>query len=101
MQRGCRSEISVLNAQAPTEDRCDDSKDSFYEELEQVFHHFPEYHMKILLGDFNAKLGREDILKLTAGNESLHEDGGTHWRGWLRHCYKLEGCGCHWNLSLT
>jgi hypothetical protein len=29
--------------------------------------------MKILLEDFNAKLGREDIFKLTIGNESLHE----------------------------
>jgi len=28
---------------------------SFYEELEQVFfNNFPKYHMKILLGDFNA-----------------------------------------------
>jgi hypothetical protein len=29
--------------------------------------------MKILLGDFNAKVGREDILKPTIGNESLQE----------------------------
>jgi hypothetical protein len=29
--------------------------------------------MKILLGDFNAKVGREDISKSTIGNESLHE----------------------------
>jgi hypothetical protein len=29
--------------------------------------------MKILLGDFNAKVGREDILKQTIHNESLHE----------------------------
>jgi len=28
------------------------SKYSFYEELEQVFGHFPEYHMKFLLEDF-------------------------------------------------
>jgi hypothetical protein len=29
--------------------------------------------MKMLLGDFNAKAGREDNFKHTIGNESLHE----------------------------
>jgi hypothetical protein len=29
--------------------------------------------MKILLGDFNAKVGREDIFKPPIWNESLHE----------------------------
>jgi hypothetical protein len=29
--------------------------------------------MKILLGDFNVKMGREDIFKPTIGNESLYE----------------------------
>jgi hypothetical protein len=29
--------------------------------------------MKILLGDFNAKVGREDFFKPTIGNERLHE----------------------------
>jgi exonuclease III len=48
-------------------------KDSFYEELERVLDKFPKYHMKILLGDFNAKVGRKDISKLTIGNERLHE----------------------------
>ena len=47
---------------APSEEESDESKDSFYEELEQVFfYHFPKYHMKILLGDFNAKVERERI----------------------------------------
>jgi hypothetical protein len=35
-------------------------KDRFHEELEHVFDKFPKYHMKILFGDFNAKVGRED-----------------------------------------
>jgi hypothetical protein len=48
-------------------------KDSFYEELEYIFDKFPEYHTKMLLGDFNAKVGREEIFKQTIGNESLHE----------------------------
>jgi hypothetical protein len=48
----------------PTEDKIDDVKDSFYEELEHVFDKFPKYHMKIMLEDFIAKVGREDIFKL-------------------------------------
>jgi hypothetical protein len=39
--------------------------------LKHVFDKFPKYHTKIFLGDFNAKIGREDISKLTIGNESL------------------------------
>jgi exonuclease III len=53
----------VLNVHAPTEDKIDDIKDRFYEEVEQVFDKFPRYHMKVLLGDFNEKVGREDIKK--------------------------------------
>jgi hypothetical protein len=29
--------------------------------------------MKILMGDFNAKVGREDNFKTVIGNRSLHE----------------------------
>jgi hypothetical protein len=57
----------------PCEDTSDDIKDSFYEELGRVFDQFPRYDMKILLGDFNAKVGREDIFKPTIGNDSSHE----------------------------
>jgi exonuclease III len=58
---------------APCEDTSDDVKDNFYEELGRVFDQFPRYDMKILLGDFNAKVGREDVFKPTIGNEISHE----------------------------
>jgi hypothetical protein len=71
--RGYWCHIIVLNVRARTEDKIDDAKDSFYEELQCVFDKFPKYYMKILLGDVGGKAGREDIFKLTFGNESLHE----------------------------
>jgi hypothetical protein len=71
--RGRWCHIIVLNVHAPTEDKTDDVKDSFYEEVECVFDKFTKYHMKILLGDFSAKVGKEGSFKPTIGNESLHE----------------------------
>jgi hypothetical protein len=65
--------IVFLNVYAPTEYKIDDIKDSFNERLDRVFDKFPKYHMKILLEDFNVKVGREDIFKQTIGNERLHE----------------------------
>jgi hypothetical protein len=62
--RGRWCHITLLNIHAPTEDKTDDVKDSFYEEFERVFDKFPKYRMKI---------DRQDIFKPTIGNESLHK----------------------------
>jgi hypothetical protein len=60
----------ILNVHAPTEDKTDDMKDSFYDELEHMFDKFPKYHMNILLGDIIvAKVGGKGILKPTMENE--------------------------------
>jgi hypothetical protein len=55
--RGRWFHIIVVIVHAPTEDKTDEVKESFCEELESVLHKFPKYHMKILLGHFSAKLG--------------------------------------------
>jgi exonuclease III len=59
--RGHWHNIIVVNVHVPSEEKSDESKESFYEELEQVFDHLPKCHMKMLLRDFNAKVGRENI----------------------------------------
>jgi hypothetical protein len=72
--RGRWCNIIVFNVHAPCEGKGDDEKGSFYEELGHVFDQFPRYVMKIILCDFNAKGGRENIFKPTIGNHSLHEN---------------------------
>ena len=57
--RGGWCNISNLNVVAASEEKSDDINNSFYDELEQGFDNFPKYHVKILLFDFNAKLGRK------------------------------------------
>ena len=54
--KGRCCDIIVLNKHAPSEDKEEDIKDSFYEEIELLFDQLPMYHMKILLNDFNAKV---------------------------------------------
>jgi exonuclease III len=71
--RGRWSNILVVSVNAPCEDTSDVIKDRFCEEIGRVFEQFPTFDKKILLGDFNAKIGREDIFKPTNGNESSHE----------------------------
>jgi hypothetical protein len=43
---------------------------SFYEKFQQVFNHLPMDHIKIMLREFNAILGREDLYKPTFRNDS-------------------------------
>jgi len=90
MLGGCSCNI-VLNVFAPSEEKSGDPKDSLYEELEQVFFDFPKYHLKILLGFFNTKVGRENIFKLTIKNECVHQDSNDN--GVSKLCYiRKSGC---------
>ena len=77
--RGRWCEVIVWSVHSSSKEKSDDSKDSFYEELEQLFfYHFPKYHTKIVLGDFNSKVERENIFKPTIVNENLHEDSNDN-----------------------
>ena len=67
-----------MNVRAPNEEKSDDPKDSFYEELEKAFHHYRKSNIKILLGDFNSKVGRQNIFKPTIGNDALHQDSNDN-----------------------
>jgi hypothetical protein len=71
--RGRWCNIIVLNIHALCEDKGDEEKHSFFEEVGRVSDQFPRYDIKIILGDFNAKVGREDTFKPTIGNKGLHE----------------------------
>jgi len=66
-------DIIVLNVHATTEDKSDDEKDNTHEKGACVLDKFRKCYMKILLGDFKAKVGSEDIFKPIVVNESLHE----------------------------
>ncbi|XP_013174666.1 PREDICTED: craniofacial development protein 2-like [Papilio xuthus] len=66
------SHITIINAYAPTEISSEAAKDSFYEDLEALYDQANRYDVKILIGDFNAQIGREEAFVPTIGRHSKH-----------------------------
>ena len=64
----------ILNEHAPSKETGEDSKDRLHKEFVQVFDHFLKYHMKFLVGYFNARVGREINFKPIMWNGSIHQD---------------------------
>ena len=54
--KGQLCDIIVVNVHAPSQIKIDHIKYSISEEIQQLFNQLPVHHMKIPLGDFNAKV---------------------------------------------
>lgn len=48
--------IAVISCYGPTEEKEDEIKDKFYEELEKVCNRLHRHSIKIFLGNFNVKI---------------------------------------------
>ena len=76
--RGRFNNISLVSAHAPTEEKSEDIKDRFYGELEKVVSKYPNNYIKILLGDFNAKVGYEDQDNSVVGKYGIHKESNNN-----------------------
>jgi len=52
-----------------------------------VIYHIPKNHIIILIGDFNGKLRKENIIKPTTWNVSSHEDNEANGVKSSKLCY--------------
>jgi len=64
----------LINVHAPTNKKTEEVKEELCNLLEQNINQIANSNIKIILGDFNAKVGKEDVYKPTIGNESLHNE---------------------------
>lgn len=71
--KGEKGNVSILNVHAHTEEKEDDLKDTFYEVLEEEYEQLHKHDIKIVIGDCNAKIGKEDIYVGTTGRHSKHD----------------------------
>lgn len=76
--RGKFFNYTLINVYAPTEEKDNEVKELFYEKLVEVYDGAPKRDIKIVLGDFNAKIGREVYYRPTVGKYSLHENSNEN-----------------------
>jgi hypothetical protein len=72
--KGKYNNIIFINAFAPTEDKTEEVKDHFYDDLQSIVDKVPKSDITIILGDVNAKLGNELAYKKITGKYTLHEE---------------------------
>jgi hypothetical protein len=56
----------------PTEDTEDGDKDAFYEALANDYDQCASQYIKIVIGDFNSQIRKENIFGKTTGSFSVH-----------------------------
>jgi len=65
--------MTMINMYDPTEDKVDAEKEKFYDDLRTVIDRTPKSDTILVLGDANAKLGKEDVYRGVSGKHTLHE----------------------------
>jgi hypothetical protein len=64
---------SLMNIHPPTNDSEEEAKVQFYEQLERAYAACPSHDVKLVMGDANAKVGRETVHQPTISKHSRHE----------------------------
>lgn len=72
--------VNVMVAYAPTEDKNDDEKSTFYAALESTIASIPPHNMILIAGDFNARIGRDSgcALARIIGQHLFHEQSNDN-----------------------
>ena len=77
--QGKHVNTTIIQCYSPTNDSDDEKKDEFYDQLQAEIEETPRHDIKILIGDFNAKVGSDNSsFEQTMGKEGcgiMNENG--------------------------
>jgi hypothetical protein len=62
-----------ISVHAPTEEKSDEEKEEFHEDLQIVHNKIPKHDTAIILGDLDAVVGKEEVYQNVVGKHRLHE----------------------------
>jgi hypothetical protein len=65
---------TVINVYAPTENATEEQKEQFYEDLNRCCDQKPKHDALLILGDFNAKIGKEPANQSVAEQHTIREE---------------------------
>jgi hypothetical protein len=65
--------FTIISVHASMEEKEELFKDCFYNKLNHTHQRIPAHDTKIIVGDFQAKIGKEEVFRPVIGNCSLHE----------------------------
>lgn len=82
-------DLSFINVHVPSEEKPQEEKDDFNDFVDSTLNELPQYRIRIL-GDLNAKIGKEIVIRPIIGSHGLHET--TNNNG-LRHQFYM----CKWS----
>jgi exonuclease III len=71
--KGKYNNVTLVNMYASTEDKADSEKEDFYEKLQLLIDKILKSDTILVIGDANAKPGKEDIYNEVSGKHTLHE----------------------------
>ena len=72
--------LTLLQCYAPTNEASEEDQEEFYEQLQAVKEKVPKHNICIIMGDFNAKVGSDNLTyESTMGKHGMGErnDNGT------------------------
>lgn len=87
--KSANNSYTITNEHAPTNDyniKNPEEIDDFWTTMEETIRKIPAHRLKIILGDFNAKLGKEKSYRYTIKKHTPHKDTNKNGKHLIAFC---------------